>query len=174
MKNNFVIILVIILFPLSSFAADMRSKFTLPSKVEISIIEAPFYKKKFKVEGCSDKDSICRINGHIPFGIAFGIPKTYVKSIVITFQGKSSELDVSDMYNAWGNRPLEYRGKVRYFGGKCSDLKNCQIRGIFSDAAGSFVAEWLIVDGRAFRSILTSSNDVVDLFMKHIDPPEFD
>jgi hypothetical protein len=174
MKNKSVIIFFIILFPLSSFATDTRSKFTLPSKVEVSIIEEPFYKKKFMVEGCSDKGSICRINGHIPFGVAFGVPKTYVKSIVITFHGKSSALDVSDMYNAWGNRPLEYSDKVRYFGGKCFDVNNCQIRGIFSDAAGSFVAEWLIVDGRAIRTVLTGSSDVVDLFIKHIDPPEFD
>lgn len=174
MKKIFAIILLAILFPPFAVATDTSSKFTLPSGVEISIIEASFHKEKFKVDGCSDKGSTCRINGHIPFGTTFGLPKSYVKSITISFQGKSNELDVSDMYNAWGNRPLEYPGKIRYFGGRCFDEKNCQVRGVFSDAAGSFVAEWLIVDGRIFRTVLTGSNDVVDLFMKHIDPPEFD
>ena len=174
MRNIFAIILLAVLFPVFAIAADTSSKFTLPSGVELSIIEASFHKGKFKIEGCTDKGSVCRINGRIPFGMAFGLPMTYVKSITITFQGKSIELCVSDMYNAWANRPLEYPGKIRYFGGKCIDVKNCQVRGIFSDAAGSFVAEWLIADGRAFRTVLTDSNDVVDLFMKHIDPPEFD
>jgi hypothetical protein len=102
------------------------------------------------------------------------MPKTYVKGITISFQGKSNALNVSDMYDAWGNRPLEYPGTIRYFGGKCVDERNCQRRGIFSDGAGAFVAEWLIVDGRVFRTVLTGSNDVVDLFIKHIDPPEFE
>lgn len=174
MKSLHAIFLLCVLSSACAFAVDIRSAFTLPSGVEVTIVEAPFQQERFKIEGCSDKGSICRINGHIPFGMAFGLPKTYVKSLTISFQGKSNALDVSDMYNAWGNRPLEYPGKVRYFGGKCFDVKNCQIRGIFSDAAGSFVAEWLIVDGRPFRTILTGSNDVVDLFMKHIEPPEFD
>lgn len=86
----------------------------------------------------------------------------------------SYSLDVSDMYDAWGRRPLEHAGIIRYFGGKCFDNKNCLLRGLFSDAAGSFVAEWQIVDGLPIRSVLSSSQDIVHLFMEHIDPPEFD
>ena len=78
------------------------------------------------------------------------------------------------MYDAWGARPLEVKGVVRYFGGKCFDTKNCQLRGLFSDAAGSFVAEWQIVGGLPTRTILTSSSDVVHLFMNNIDPPVFE
>ena len=158
----------------ASVAADKASTFTLPSDVDVTIIESVFQVSKFDVEGCSTRSPICRINGRIPYGAAFGLPKTYVKSIMISFQGASYALDVKDMYNAWGNRPLEHNGAVRYFGGKCFDKKNCQFRGLFSDAAGSFVAEWLIVDELAIRTILTSSNDVVSLFMKNIDPPEID
>jgi hypothetical protein len=77
------------------------------------------------------------------------------------------------MYDAWGGRPLEYKGTIRYFGGKCSDQKNCQFRGIFSDGAGSFVAEWRIVGGVPTRTVLSGSDDIVHLFMKNIDPPEF-
>jgi hypothetical protein len=78
------------------------------------------------------------------------------------------------MYDAWGARPLEHPGAVRYFGGKCIDSANCQFRGLFSDAAGSFVAEWRVVNGISVRTVLTSSDDVVSLFMKKIDPPEYD
>ena len=45
---------------------------------------------------------------------------------------------------------------------------------MFSDAAGSFVAEWQIVNGISTRTVLTSSNDVVHLLMEHIDPPEYE
>lgn len=173
MTCKHVAVLLSLLFP-SSVLADKTSTFALPSNVGVTIVESAFQEAKFDVEGCSTKSPMCRINGRIPYGVALGLPKTYVKSITISFQGASYALDVTDMYNAWGNRPLEYPGAVRYFGGRCFDKKNCQFRGLFSDAAGSFVGEWLIVDGVTIRAVLTSSNDVVSLFMKNIDPPEFD
>jgi hypothetical protein len=164
---------VVLTFAASVFA-DTRAVFTLPSGVRVKIVEAPFDKSRFKVEGCSDQDQMCRINGRIPFGTAFGLPETYVKSIMISSKGRSYSLNASDMYNAWGSRPLEHKGSIRYFGGKCNDLKNCQFRGVFSDAGGSFVAEWRVVNGMPIRTTLTDSNDVVTLFMKNIDPPEFE
>lgn len=170
----FVIFNLMALILTTTTIADMTSTFTLPSDIEVKIVEATFKKSLFKVEGCLGKDSICRINGHVPFGIAYGLPKTYVKSITVSFQGRVYSLDVSDMYNAWGSRPLAYQSKIRYFGGKCSDVKNCQIRGIFSDAAGTFVAEWRVVNELPVRTVLTDSSDVVDLFIKNIDPPEFE
>ena len=154
--------------------ADTNAAFTLPSGVQVEIVESNFQRSLFKISECREHEEVCFINGHIPFGVDVGLPKSYVKSIRITYQGQSYSLDVSDMYNAWGTRPLEYKGKIRYFGGKCFDAKNCQFRGLFSDAAGSFVAEWRIVNGLSARTVLTSSNDVINLFITHIDPPEFD
>lgn len=174
MNNIYALIIIFSLTFATCANANSTSTFTIPSGIEVKIVEATFKKSLFKIEGCSDKDLVCRINGHIPFGTSFGLPKTYLKKLSITFNGKSYLLDVSNMYNAWGSRPLEYPGKIRYFGGKCSDVNNCQLRGLFSDGAGSFVAEWLIVNGRQVRTVLTDSDDIVNLFMDHIDPPEFD
>lgn len=174
MMNLFAVIVLSFALFVSSAIADTTSAFTLPSGVGVKIVEATFEQSLFKVEGCSDKDEVCRINGHTPAGIAFGLPNTYVKSITVSFQGRSYSLDVSDMYNAWGSRPLEYPGKIRYFGGKCFNAKNCQFRGLFSDAAGTFVAEWKIVNELPVRTVLTDSNDVINLFQQNIDPPEFD
>lgn len=154
--------------------ADSNAAFTLPSGVGVSIVEAPFENFKFKVEGCTGSEAGCLINGHVPIGTDADLPKTYVKSISITFHGKTYALDVSEMYDAWGTRSLEHKGAIRYFGGKCFDENNCQVRGIFSDAAGSFVAEWRVVNGLPARTVLTTSRDVVHLFMEHIDPPTFD
>ena len=152
--------------------ADTTSDFTLPIGVRVIVVEAAFQKAQFNIEGCADGNRVCLINGHIAFGIAFGLPKTYVKSITISFGGRSYSLDVSNMYNAWGSRPLEKPGAIRYFGGRCFDSENCQVRGIFSDAAGSFVAEWRVVNGVPVRTVLSDSDDIMDLFMKDIDPPE--
>jgi hypothetical protein len=166
---------IMLLFPVGAYS-DTTANFTLPSGVAVQIVEAPFQRSKFKVTGCTGIDFTCLINGRVPMGVDGREPKTYVKSIAVTFDGQSYELDASDMYDAWGSRPLEFPGVIRYFGGKCFDPKprSCQFRGLFSDGAGSFVAEWFVVNGRPFRTILTGSDDVVNLFMKHIDPPEFD
>jgi hypothetical protein len=154
--------------------AEQNIAFELPSGVRVEIVEATFNKALFKVSECGVHAPACLINGHVPFGNDFTLPKTYTKSITVSYQGQSYSLDVSDMYDAWGTRPLEYKGGIRYFGGKCFDAKSCQFRGVFSDGAGTFVAEWRIVGGVSIRTVLTYSNDVVRLFMQHIDPPEFD
>jgi hypothetical protein len=155
----------------SIVSANTVSTFIIPSGVEVTIIESTFDKDIFSVERCSSNDSICRINKKFPYGVDIDFPKTYVKSITVSLQGRSYALDATGMYNAWGGRPLEHHGVIRYFGGGCSDNKNCQFRGIFSDGSGSFVAEWLVVDGLATRSIITGSDDVVNLFKNNIDPP---
>jgi hypothetical protein len=154
--------------------ADTEAAFILPSAVKVKIIEAPFDKKLFKILGCTESGPPCFINGHVPYGVAFGLPETYVKSISVSYRDQSYSLDVSDMYNAWGSRPLQYKDSVRYFGGKCFNAKDCQFRGLFSDGAGSFVAEWRVVNGMPIRTVLTDSNDIVNLFMKNIDPPEYE
>ncbi len=158
----------------SSAIADTQAVLTLPSGVSVKITEASFDKELFKVSGCAQSGTTCLINGHIPWGVASGLPRTYLKSIEVSYQNQSYSLEISDMYNAWGGRPLEYKGAIRYFGGKCTGPRNCQFRGLFSDAAGSYVAEWRIVGGLPIRTVLTDSSDVDHLFMQHIDPPEFE
>jgi hypothetical protein len=168
--------LILIIFTIlpAGANADSKAVFRLPSGVNVHIVEDKFQKSLFKVEGCSDQDNFCRINGRVPFGVAFGLPFSYVKSIKVSFKRSVYLLDVSDMYNAWGTRPLEVKGVIRYFGGKCSDEKNCQFRGVFSDAGGAYVAEWRIVGGKSIRTVLTDSDDVNNLFIKNIDPPEYE
>jgi hypothetical protein len=151
-------------------SADTAAIFELPSGVAVRIIEAPFKASLFKLEGCADQDSACRINGRVPFGTPFGLPKTYVKSIIVSFRTRSYSLDASDMYDAWGARDPEIPGVIRYFGGRCLNAKHCRFRGLFSDAAGTFVAEWLVVNGISVRTVLTASGDVIRLFTQNIDP----
>jgi hypothetical protein len=169
MKQILALLLAVLAAP--AFA-DSEATFTLSSGVAVTITEASFENGSFKVSGCTDTSPGCMINGHVPMGLAFGMPKTYVKQISISYLAQTYLLDASDMYDAWGKRPLERKGFVRYFGGKCFDRKNCRFRGIFSDGEGSFVAEWIIVDGVTVRTVLSGSDDIVSLFIKHIDPPD--
>jgi len=150
------------------------SSFTLPSNVAIRIEESRFDASSHTINGCGEAAAVgksCLIGRQLVFGSANQIPKTYVTSIVASFGGREYKLDVSEMYDAWGNRPLEVQGSGRYFGGSCEDAMNCTLRGLFSTGAATYAAEWQIVDGVSTRTVLTDSSDVVTAFQQHIDPP---
>ncbi len=112
-------------------------------------------------------------NGNLVFG-ATRTPKTYVSKITFNVNNELYNLETKYMYNAWGNRPLEVPNVIKYFDAHCYDNKNCTIRGIFSDAAGSFVAEWKVINGKPFRTIITDSSDILGVFKNNISPPVFE
>ena len=140
---------------------------TLPSGVEITIVEAP-------VTGSYHPN--CRRNGR-PVQFEDYKPRTYVKKITGKYLGQTFTLDSSCMSDAWNGRPLEVPGVIRYFGGSCrilSDGLYCALRGIFADGAESFGAEWYLNKGRSIRTVLSGSKDVISLFQSQIDPPEYE
>ncbi|MDR1934664.1 MAG: hypothetical protein LBS49_03625 [Candidatus Accumulibacter sp.] len=158
--------------------AEQTASFVLPSGVAVEIVEDVFDRSLFEVEvSGSDAGYVLLINGQMPFGSDLSLPFSYVKHIRVTHRGKTYELDVSNMYNAWGNRhqSTEKYG-VRYFGGKCVEdgdgRKYCRFRGLFSDAAGAYVAEWRIYNGVSQRTILSDNCDVMYFVSEHIDPEE--
>jgi len=165
---------VCLLFVSGKTFAWQVAEFVLPSGVHVKIVENAFRPGQFKLAGCGEAESSCLINGKMPFGAYNRLPATYVKRITVSYRGHSYSLDASGMYDAWGSRPLEFKGVVRYFGGQCADTTNCGFRGLFSDGASTFVAEWQIAHGVSTRTVLTDSSDVVDLFKRKIDPPDFE
>ncbi len=154
-----------------STAAQAASEvtFQLPSGVTVKLVERPIAEGHFKYTGCVNHSVYCIIDDQLAFGWVGTLPSAYLKSITVLYQSKSYAFDVRGMFDAWGHRPLQ-RGKTRYFGGGCSDSNTCQFRGLFSDGIGTFVAEWTIVGGVAQRTVLTSSPDIVAVFIDHIDP----
>jgi hypothetical protein len=102
-------------------------------------------------------------------------PNTYVKSLSVQLAGKRIELETSSMYNAWEGRPLSpkpstgKRSAFRYFGGSCTPEEYCVFRGIFSDAAGTFVAEWVVMSGVSARTVITNTGDIKSRIRTNID-----
>ena len=153
-------------FSTGSFAADQTYNFVLPSKVKITIVEAPYEKRP--ASACPGSNSEPKAGDYRP--------KTYVKSISALFQGQTIRFDVTCMTDAWNGRPLQHEGVVRYFGGWCDlyDKKPyCAFRGVFSDGGESFVAEWYANGNVAKRTVFSRSSDVINLFMKNVDPPKY-
>lgn len=160
----FYVIAMLLVFPLH-LCADNVSVYNL---VISSDIKVTINEKHIKSEQKQDKLP----NGDILFGTAT-LPKTYVSKIMFNIKDKSYKLDSSYMYNAWGQRPLEVPGVIRYLDAHCYNVNNCTIRGLFSDAAGAFVTEWKIIEGESIRTVISDSGDLVAMFSKNITPPVY-
>jgi hypothetical protein len=172
-KKIFEILFLLLLCGCAGHMRESVSEFNLASGIRVRIVEAPFSETMFRVELCPNGISVCRINGKVPHGGAVEKPKTYLKELMISYKGKSYKLDSSNMFNAWGKRPLQYpTGNIRYFGGHCHDENLCVVGGLFADGGATFVAEWKVVDGIPERTVITESDDAVELFMVNIDPPK--
>ncbi len=159
------IIFLCLFFSLSTYAdSEKIYKLNISKSIKINIYEK-------NIQAGVNKDNLP--NGDIVFG-ATRKPKTYISKILFTVNNISYTLENKYMYNSWGNRPLKITNVIKYFDAHCYDNKNCTIRGIFSDAAGSFVAEWKIINGKPTRTIITDSSDILSLFSKNISPPVFE
>jgi len=148
----------------SVFAEDSIASFKLASGHKVTIVEAPFAESKLKYS----ENIPCLVDGHIPFGTDCTAPSTYVKSISVEVRKKALKLDASHMFNAWGTRHLtKYEGKpITYFVGACPSKDLCAFRGLFSDGAGTFVAEWKVFQGATTRTVISSDEELISLFMK--------
>src|SRR5207245_193661 len=89
------------------------------------------------------------------FGTDGGLPRTQLDSAAITIGDSRIVLDVSGMFEPWVTSPSTRDFKLqRYDGGWV-------LTGLFSDAAGAYVARWRILSGTAFREILTDDEKIM-------------
>ena len=171
MHRTLLVVLAVIATSTEAVAADEVAEFVLPSKIKVRIVEA-----SFEASGQTyDPKMPCLVNGRIPFGVDCSKPNTYVKSLSVQVNDKRVELDSGSMYNAWEGRPLspqpfkDKKSIFRYFGGACSSEEYCVFRGLFSDGAGSFVAEWVVMSGVSARTVLSNTGDVKQSIRSNID-----
>jgi hypothetical protein len=146
-------LLLLSVFALVCHALEAKSEFMLENGTNVSIVEDVFDETEHDIEKYKDSDDyIFSIDGNIAHG-ALEVPKTYVKSITVIYQGQIYSLDSSDMYNAWGDRTGQ-APHTSYFFGDCKDKYNCTFRGIFADAGAAYRAEWKIINGKSVRTVI--------------------
>ena len=156
--------------PSESGSTTVRVK--LPSGVELEIVEAPFRGSGIPVKGCTPSALVCRVGGK-PYGMATGLPTTYLKSVTASYAGSKFKLDCSGIYDA-DVKGHSVQKPVRYFGGSCQGAKDCRLRALLSDAVNTIAVEWVVFDGVAERQIISFDDDIIGLFLKNIDPPVYE
>jgi len=165
---------ILFVFPFFAFANDLK-RYDLGNNIFLVLEEKTFMGKKHKITYCSDsKKTVCLIDKHIPFGIDGKLPQEEFSYITLQVKNKKYLLDSSQMYDAWGLRALGDDNIVDYFVASCYDASNCIARGLFSDGAGAFIAEWQIRSGISQRTVITNQSDLINTFIQDMHPPVYD
>lgn len=96
------------------------------------------------------------IDGSPFFGSDGEIPKYQLQKAILIIGQTNYDLQIDHMYEPWfGNKPDEKYFKIRV------DGTEIRLRGIFSDAAGTYGAEWLIIGKSSVRTILTRDDRIL-------------
>ena len=102
------------------------------------------------------------INGRPIFGTDGDIPKYILKAATLKVGMTNYNLQINDMYNPWfGEKPNEQFFTFEKEG------PEMRLRGYFSDGAGSYGAEWLIVGLISVRTVLSKDEWILIEYSKN-------
>jgi hypothetical protein len=122
--------------------------------VQITLIREKFDTtgKKFEYY----KNFLISVNNEIIFGSDGEIPKYKLVKAIVTKGGQIYCLQTDNMYNPWFGDNEDYL-PFRFL----KDGTNYHLKMLFSDGAGSYAAEWLIVGKSCVRTLLSSDDQLI-------------
>jgi hypothetical protein len=139
---------------LSASSGRREAVLKLNPGLTLHLVREPFDPRMHAVKPCKvlGRLEVCLIDGRPVLGTDGEMPASKLSRAYVEVGGKTVALDVDCMYNPWfGDSP----SPVRMFTTKEAE-DGFFVRGSFSDGAGSYVAQWLVVDDSSVRTILSS------------------
>ncbi len=158
MLNGFRIVIVlfsVLASCLATYAQENSCEITISDSVFLIIERAEFNAKNHKISFDQNKNPYA-IDGKPIFGTDLELPKYFLKSASLQIVSKAIDLEVDNMYNPWY--------------GKCLSKKSVEFNSygyemrlslLLSDGAGTYLAEWLIIEESSSRTILTKDDDLI-------------
>ena len=132
------------------------------NKQKLYLFSSIFDTIEHKVKRCKivDWSGICLIDGKPIFGTDWDLPISQLDSAYIDNNGIKIKLDVSCMFNPWfGEKPEKNNFTI----------EDCEagffLNGYFSGSAGSYVAQWKIIDNVSIRTIIASDEELINKFI---------
>jgi hypothetical protein len=137
----------------ASRAAMNRHTMHLKHNITLEMTASPFDAAKHRVTECEVMGSkvVCLIDDKPVFGTDWTLPRSQLVQASVKIGSRVVDLDVSCMFNPWFEKP-----DPRDFGAQKVD-EGYLIRGFFSDAAGSYNAEWLVIRSSSVRTRLQTA-----------------
>jgi hypothetical protein len=96
-------------------------------------------------------ETACLIDGLPVYGVYESLSVREIEALYVRFGQQEIALDHSGMYNPWS--PREDREVDVWLVDEPGE--RWVIRGMFSDGAATYVAEWVIIRDKSMRTILT-------------------
>jgi len=130
----------------------------LEKQVSLSAIIENFDSSKHFYDTCDTGlgwKSICLIDSKVWFGSDAGmeLPKNQLINLTLLVNGNKIELDVSGMYNP------NFKNEIRKDQFKFEKAEvGYNLIGFFSDGAGSYSVNWLIIKGKSLRTRISHEN----------------
>lgn len=149
-----VILIVAILFASATWGQTDQVKVNLNDSTEL-ILERGYFDKTGKELEFFDKFPIA-INGRPIFGTDGGFPKFILTKATLKIGHNTYDLQIDDMYDPWFGEGIN----ERLFKVKLDGIE-IRLSGLFSDGAGTYGAEWLIVGKSSIRTILTKDERII-------------
>lgn len=158
MKYNFQVLLL--LFTFFSFGQKNNAIINLDSISTLELTREPFNPKKHNIETL--QNIVISIDKSPLFGSDGDLPNTQLTKAILKIKNKTYNLQVDNMYNPWTGDELN----INFFS-IIHDGKNHHIlKGVFSDGAGTYAAEWLIEWNSSIRNIITKDEIIIQSYFK--------
>jgi hypothetical protein len=126
--------------------------------IKLTMTASPFDPRKHSVERCQHEDwsGVCLIDGKPVFGTDGDVPRARLDRATVQVKSRVVELDTSCMYDPWVGRP----DSTLFSAAENED--GILITGKFSDGAGSYFAQWLVVKGGSVRTVLSTDEELLE------------
>lgn len=157
MKN---LLLLFLISPFFCFGQTNKTIIVLNQKCQLELERSIFDKTKHQFE-YANKNILIAIDKIPLFGSDGEMPKYVLSNAILKIGNKTYKLQIDNMYNPWfGNSANERFFKIESHGNQSV------LKGIFSDGAGTYGAEWIIWGDSSIRTILTQNEDILFNFFK--------
>jgi len=155
MKNLLAILfLTLMIVPVTLGQGD-KATIQLNDSIQIDLYRIKFDSSGKKLEYLGENFLIA-INNQLVFGIDGDLPIYKLSKAILTIGKNKFNLNVENMYNPWiGYKPFENSL------GCIVDRSNIKIRALFSDGAGTYCVEWMVIGKSSVRTILTNDEEIM-------------
>lgn len=97
-------------------------------------------------------------------------PTSVVASLTIKRNGHVYRLPTEGMVDPLIDSVSEAGERIRL---SCDTVDNCTLRGVFGDAGGVYVCEWIIRDDTVIRTVFSPSQDLFNFVREHLSAPVY-
>ena len=153
--RNRIILFILLVFTIDSYSQTEKITIQLENDIFLILEKSDFKLTDQKVDYYKDKVPI-GLNNRIIFGTDGEIPTSRLIKATLKIGKKVHQLQIDDdMYNPWFLGINEQFFKIKKVGNQF------RLTGIFSDGAGTYAAEWLIIENSNIRTLFTADEEKV-------------